>query len=76
MAGALALGRLPRGRHRGLIIYSGLGVTGLMTMLLGLPFALPGVIIAMFMLGAALAMSNLVWNFVIQEYVPPRSWDV
>jgi len=69
VVGAVATGRLPQQR-RGLLMYSGLGVTGLMTVALGLPIALPWLFCAIFVMGTALAVSNLVWNLVIQEQVP------
>lgn len=69
IVGAVAISRLSP-RRSGLIIYSGLGVTGLMTVAIGLPITLPWIFLAIFTMGAALAVSNLVWNLVIQKHVP------
>jgi hypothetical protein len=69
IVGAVAIGRRGRLRHRGIIVYAGLVVVGLATMAMSLPITLFGVAIAIFVLGASLAVSNLTWSNILQDKV-------
>jgi DHA3 family tetracycline resistance protein-like MFS transporter len=68
--GAAWLGRLSKVRRRGLIVYLTLIIVGLATLALGLPITLMGVVMAIFILGVSLAINNLVWSYILQEYIP------
>lgn len=67
--GAVWVGRT-RQRRPGVVVYGGLLVVGVATALLGLPITLYGVGATMLVLGAALAISNLVWTQIVQERIP------
>jgi MFS family permease len=64
------LGRLARIRRRGILIYGGPILSGLMLAAFGLPlpFALLG--LAAVLNGAGLELSGLAWTNALQEYVP------
>jgi MFS family permease len=68
IVGAAWVGR--RSHKRGRLVYRTLTMVGLMTLALGLPIGIYGSAIAILMLGIALAVGNLVWTQVVQEYVP------
>ncbi|MFL5806475.1 MAG: MFS transporter [Roseiflexaceae bacterium] len=68
IAGAVWAGQ--RMQRRGLIVYRALTLVGLATLALGLPLGILGSVLAILILGAALAVANLAWSHIIQEYVP------
>jgi predicted MFS family arabinose efflux permease len=68
--GTIWLGHKTRLHRRGVSIYQALFIVGLMTTLLGLPISLPGVSLAILVLGLALAITNLTWTNLLQETVP------
>ncbi len=67
---ALWLGHATRIRHRGLISYIGLAAWGLTLVILGLPLALPFLLVTNFMMMASLNVFNLIWTNTLQEMVP------
>ncbi len=68
--GAAWLGRLSKIRRRGLMVYLTLIIVGLATLALGLPITLMSVAMAIFILGVSLTINNLVWSYILQEYIP------
>jgi Transmembrane secretion effector len=70
IVGAAWIGRRSQMRWRGQLLYRALTVVGLMTLALGLPIGIYGTMTAIFMLGMALAIGNLAWAQLVQEYVP------
>lgn len=68
--GGVWLGRQPTIRRRGLIIYCGATVAGVMLALFGLPVGVPVLIVAALINGAALEMDSLAWISALQEKVP------
>jgi MFS family permease len=70
IVGAVGVGRFVRKRRRGVLMYRALILVGLMTLALGLALPIPVSIIAMFTLGAALAVGNVIWSNILQELVP------
>lgn len=52
------------------MFYGSLFSTGLLTAALGLPFPLVILAAAILLMGACLAVNNLVWSVVLQERVP------
>lgn len=69
---AVWLGSLRRIRHRGWIIYLGLGVAGAMIGLIGLPIGMVGICVAAFINGACLEAAALCWMNALQEKIPPE----
>ena len=70
VAAAIFLGRYPRLRRRGLLLYGSEIVMGLMLVLFGLMPSLPGLIAAAFIFGVGISIGNLVWTNTLQEMVP------
>jgi hypothetical protein len=70
IAGAAWIGRRGLLRRRGRLVYRALVLVGLMTLALGLPIGIYGSAAAIFLLGMALAIGNLVWTQIVQAYVP------
>jgi MFS family permease len=70
IVGAAWIGWLSNIRRRGLIVYLTLIIVGLATFALGLPMTLIGVVMTIFILGISLAVTNLVWSYILQEYIP------
>ncbi|MCP4358173.1 MAG: MFS transporter [Chloroflexi bacterium] len=68
--GGIWLGQKPRLRRRGLLIYGGSLVAGLMLLLFGLPVGLPVLVAAALINGAALEMGALAWTSILQDLVP------
>jgi DHA3 family tetracycline resistance protein-like MFS transporter len=68
--GSVWLGSKRRIRRRGLLIYGGLLLAGLMLVPFGLPTPLVAVAVAALVNGAALEAGNLAWTGILQEYVP------
>jgi predicted MFS family arabinose efflux permease len=64
------LGRRRQLRQRGLLIYIGTAVAGLMLLLFGLPVPLLVIAVAAFINGAALETGALAWTNVLQQWVP------
>lgn len=67
---ALWLGRATKLRHRGLLAYGATLVGGLMTIVIGLPVGLPGIVTAAFVIGATITTFGLIWVNTLQELVP------
>lgn len=67
--GAILIGRV-NPQHPGRVVYGGLVIVGLATAALGLPITIYGVGVAIIILGAALAISNLVWTQLLQDRIP------
>jgi len=57
-------------RRQGWVVYGGLSIIGIATAALGLPITIYGTGAAIFILGAALAISNLVWSQILQDRIP------
>jgi hypothetical protein len=72
IAGAAWIGRRGLLRRRGRLVYRALVLVGLMTLALGLPIGIYGSAAAIFLLGMALAIGNLVWTQIVQAYVPAQ----
>ncbi len=70
VASAVILGRSERLRRRGRLLYLGELSMGLMLVLFGSLPALAGILVAAFVFGAAMSMSNLIWTNTLQEMVP------
>jgi hypothetical protein len=70
IAGAAWIGRRGLLRRRGRLVYRALVLVGLMTLALGLPIGIYRSAAAIFLLGMALAIGNLVWTQIVQAYVP------
>ena len=70
VAAAIFLGRYPRLRRRGLLLYGSEIVMGLMLVLFGLMPSLPGLMAAAFIFGVGISIGNLVWTNTLQEIVP------
>ena len=70
VAAAIFLGRYPRLRRRGLLLYGSEIVMGLMLVLFGLMPSLPGLMAAAFIFGVGISIGNLVWTNTLQEMVP------
>lgn len=70
VASALWLGHQTNLRRRGLISYIGLVIGGLMLAVLGLPLSLPLLLLATFIMMAAVNGFNLIWTNTLQEMVP------
>lgn len=67
---AVWLGRLPRLRRRGLTLYGAWMMIGVLVMAIGLPIAVPGILIASLLIGACNTVLGLVWVNTLQEFVP------
>lgn len=67
---AVFLGRYPRLRHRGLMLYGSEAVMGLMLVLFGRVPSLPSLMAAAFVYGVGISIGNLVWTNTLQEMVP------
>jgi hypothetical protein len=70
IAASIVIGRRKRLRRRGVSLYGAWLVAALMVTAMGLPIGVLGVIVAMAIAGAALAVLGLVWTNSIQELVP------
>lgn len=68
--GGLWVGQQDTIRHRGLMMYGGLAIAGLMLALFGLPIGIIGLAIAALINGAALEVGNLAWISSLQERIP------
>jgi MFS family permease len=67
---ALWLGHQTDLHRRGLISYIGLIIWGLMLVVVGLPLGLPVLLVAAFIMMAAVNGFNLIWTNTLQEMVP------
>jgi MFS family permease len=67
---AVALGRVPRLRRRGLTLYGAWMLIGIMVIVIGLPIPIQGILAASFVIGAANTILGLVWVNTLQERVP------
>lgn len=67
---AIWLGRQTRLSRRGIYGYVGLALWGISMSVLGLPLGLPLLLVASFVVGAALNVFNLIWTNTLQEMVP------
>lgn len=72
MAGAIALMRVGSVKRRRLAIQAGLGIPGLALVSMGLFATFGGFIAALFILGSALSVLNVVSMTYFQENVPPE----
>ncbi len=70
MLGGIWLGGKAVVRRRGLLIYGGLVVAGMMLLLFGLPVGIPVLMMAALINGAALEFGMLAWTSALQELVP------
>jgi DHA3 family tetracycline resistance protein-like MFS transporter len=68
---AIWIGRLPRLRRRGLILYGVWMVIGIMVIFIGLPIPIPAILVAALIIGACNTTLGLVWVNTLQEMVPP-----
>jgi MFS family permease len=68
--GAVWVGRSTRLRQRGRISYAGLVIWGLATVVIGLPLPIAGLLGAALLVGGSLAVFNLIWDNLLQEFVP------
>jgi DHA3 family tetracycline resistance protein-like MFS transporter len=66
----LVIGRFSNLRRRGLISYTALIISGLMTLALGIAGSLTSVFIFSFILGSAIAIFTLIWVNLLQDLVP------
>lgn len=67
---AVAMGRLPRLRRRGLALYGVWMAIGLMVVLIGLPVPRAVILAAAFVIGACNSALGLIWVNTLQECVP------
>jgi DHA3 family tetracycline resistance protein-like MFS transporter len=67
---AVWLGSAAKLRRRGLTIYWGLIVAGLMLLVFGLPVSVYGLAIAAILNGLALELAGLSWTNLLQEQIP------
>ncbi len=70
VAAAVFLGRYPRLRRRGRLLYACEVVMGLMLILFGRLPSLPALMAAAFIFGVAISIGNLAWTNMLQEMVP------
>jgi MFS family permease len=70
--GSIWLGGTTTIRQRGLVLYGGVVVAGLMLVPFGLPIPLGVLVAAALINGAALEASTLAWTNLLQERVPPN----
>jgi DHA3 family tetracycline resistance protein-like MFS transporter len=70
VAAAVFLGRLPRLRRRGVLLYGSEAVLGLMLMLFGRVPSLITLMAAAFIYGVGISTGSLVWTNTLQEMVP------
>lgn len=70
LVAAVWLGRAVTWRHRGWWAYGATMVGGLMTLLLGLPIGVWGMVPASFVFGATMSVFSLIWTNTVQELVP------
>jgi MFS family permease len=70
VAAAIWLGRVPRLRRRGLMLYGAWMLIGVMVIMIGLPIPIPGLLVASLIIGACNTTLGLVWINTLQEYVP------
>jgi MFS family permease len=68
--GGVWLGRKPAVRRRGLLIYGGSVIAGIMLALFGFPVGIPLLLVAALINGAALELGMLAWTSALQEFVP------
>lgn len=66
----ILLGRLPRLRRRGWLLYGSWAVIGIMVITIGLPIPIPGILLASAVIGACNATLALAWINSLQEMVP------
>jgi MFS family permease len=71
--GAAWAGRSATRRRRGVRVYAGLTLVGLLTLAIGLLTTALGVGIVVLLLGGVLAVTNLTWTHVLQEYIPQEA---
>jgi MFS family permease len=64
------LGRLPKLRRRGWLLYGSWGLIGIMVTLIGLPIPIPAILVASAVIGACNATLGLAWINSLQELVP------
>ena len=67
---ALWLGRATAIRHRGALAYGGALLSGVMTLVIGLPVGVLGLLAAGFLIGAGITLFGLIWTNTLQELVP------
>jgi MFS family permease len=70
LLGGVWLGGKTIVHRRGLLIYGGMTVAGVMLLLFGLPVGLPVLLLAALINGVALELAMLAWTSVLQELVP------
>ena len=71
--GAAWAGRSATRRRRCVRVYAGLTLVGLLTLAIGLLTTALGVGIVVLLLGGVLAVTNLTWTHVLQEYIPQEA---
>ena len=64
------LGRLPKLRKRGWLLYGSWALIGIMVIMIGLPIPIPGILLASAVIGACNATLGLAWINSLQELVP------
>jgi MFS family permease len=64
------LGRLPKLRRRGWLLYGSWALIGIMVVMIGLPIPIPGILLASAVIGACNATLTLTWVNSLQEMVP------
>ena len=64
------LGRLPKLRRRGWLLYGSWALIGIMVIMIGLPIPIPGILLASAVIGACNATLGLAWINSLQEMVP------
>jgi MFS family permease len=64
------LGRLPKLRRRGYLLYGSWALIGIMVIMIGLPVPIPVILIAAAVIGACNATLALAWINSLQEMVP------
>lgn len=68
--GGIWLGRKRQLPRRGMLIYGGLAIGGLMLLVVGLPIGLPLIAVAALLNGVAMEVSGLAWTNALQTLVP------
>ncbi len=64
------LGRLPKLRRRGWLLYGSWALIGIMVIMIGLPIPIPAILLASAVIGACNATLGLAWINSLQELVP------
>ena len=66
----LSVGRFTIVRHRGVVAYSALIVSGLMILAFGVSTSIAGIFLLSLVLGASISVSTLIWVNTLQDLVP------